>query len=79
MPVTEETCKCIYIPSMDHHLYAIDAQSGNIKWTSDALGGSLVGTPALSPEGVLYVGTFGSQLVAIDSNNGKTLMDYSDD
>ena len=72
-PVTEDTCECIYIPSMDHHLYAIDAKTGIQRWMTEDLGGSLVGTPALSPEGVLYVGTFGSQLVAVDSKYGDIL------
>lgn len=72
-PVTEEACECVYIPSMDHHVYAIDAQTGEQKWQSENLGGSVVGTPALSPEGVLYAGSFGSKLVAIDSKDGRIL------
>jgi outer membrane protein assembly factor BamB len=57
---------------MDHYLYAVDMQSGSQIWKTEDLGGSLVGTPAVSPDGVLYVGTFNSEMRAIDAKTGKT-------
>jgi outer membrane protein assembly factor BamB len=56
---------------MDHHLYAIDTQTGKVKWKTDDLGGSTVGTPAYSPDGILYTGTFNSEMLAINAENGR--------
>jgi outer membrane protein assembly factor BamB len=72
-PTTDADCACIYLPSMDHHIYALDAATGNQIWKSEDLGGSVVGSPALSPDGVLYAGSFGNQMAAIDSETGKIL------
>lgn len=73
-PTTEFECECIYVPSMDHHLYAVNAQSGVQEWQSEAFGGSIVGTPAISPDGeTLYVGTFANEILAINSNNGEVI------
>lgn len=67
----------LYLSSMDHHLYAINANTGTQIWRSDDLGGSVLGTPALSQDGVLYIGTLGNELLAIDSSNGKVLWKYA--
>lgn len=72
-PISDTDCTCIYIPSMDHRLYSIDAQSGEENWRTEDLGGSIVGTPAFDPEGVLYVGTFANEMLAIDAQNGQVL------
>jgi outer membrane protein assembly factor BamB len=78
-PTTDENCECVYLTSMDHHLYAIDAQTGNQEWKSEPLGGAIVGTPAYSPEGWLYLGTFGSEMLALDASNGRILWRISTD
>jgi outer membrane protein assembly factor BamB len=79
-PVTDG--ETLYVASMDHHIYALDPQSGTQIWETEDLGGQLVAQPARSPNGVLYIGAFGSKtdnpdkssrLVAVDSSNGKTL------
>jgi eukaryotic-like serine/threonine-protein kinase len=72
-PATDDTCECVFLTSMDHHVYAIDAQSGNQKWKSDDLDGAIVGTPAFSGEGRLFVGTFGNEMIALDTNTGRIL------
>jgi outer membrane protein assembly factor BamB len=72
-PTTDTNCDCIYLPSMDHHLYAINAQTGNQEWVSEDFGGSIVGVPALSEDGVLYIGTFNSELLAINSQDGSII------
>ncbi len=61
----------VYVTSLDHHLYALNAQSGKQVWAED-LGGTLVGQAILN-EGVLYVGTLNSEVVAVDAANGKVL------
>lgn len=72
--------KVVYVASMDHYIYALDPQSGELIWKTEDLGGQLVAQPALSAEGVLYIGAFGSRtenperssrMVAVDSASGK--------
>jgi len=65
--------KLVFQPSMDHQLYAVDARSGELAWKTDDLGGAMVGKPTLSPDGVLYVGTFKSEVLALDASNGKII------
>jgi outer membrane protein assembly factor BamB len=72
-PEGDTECNCLFLPSMDHRLYAVDADTGSLKWKTDDLGGSLVGTPAHSAENVLYVGTFNSEMLALDAESGKTI------
>lgn len=62
----------LYLPAIDHMLYAVDAQDGRAIWEQD-LDGSVVGRPALSDGGILYVGTFGQEVIALDSSNGRIL------
>lgn len=62
----------LYVPAVDHMLYAVDAQSGRLVWEQD-LEGSVVGRPALGEDGTLYVGTFGAEVIALDSANGRIL------
>jgi len=70
-PVTDG--KYLYLAAMDHNVYKLEAASGKQVWSSEDVGGAMVGTPALSSDGVLYVGTFNSELVALNSQNGKVL------
>ncbi len=65
--------KAVYLPSMDHHVYALDSESGNVIWQSKDLGGAVVGTPSIGPDGALYVGSFGRLMTALNSQNGETL------
>lgn len=53
----------IYIPTMDHHLFAVDAETGAEIWHIQ-LDGALAATPVLH-NGFLYVGTFGRSLYEI--------------
>jgi outer membrane protein assembly factor BamB len=71
-PTSDPDCKCIYLPGMDHLLYSIDAQTGELNWQTSELGGSLVGTPAFG-SGVLYFGTFNNELLALNANNGQVI------
>jgi outer membrane protein assembly factor BamB len=69
-PATDTNCGCIYVASMDHKLYSLDALTGAKKWESD-LGGALVGTPAIGTDGTLYAGTFGKEMIAMSTNDGS--------
>jgi outer membrane protein assembly factor BamB len=69
-PITDG--ETIYLASMDHNVYALPIGSKDSTWVRP-LNGAMVNPPALSPEGVLYVGTFAGEVVAIDSRSGKIL------
>jgi len=70
-PSCDPECTCIFLPSMDHRLYSIDARDGNMLWKTDDLGGSIVGSPTLGPDNLVVVGTFASEVVAIDRQSGE--------
>ena len=56
----------LYIVSLDHRLYAIDPESGDQLWRMN-LGGAAPGAPVYDQErGRLYIGTFVSEMLAID-------------
>ncbi len=78
-PITDPNCDCIYVASMDHRLYAIEKITGNQKWVSEQFGGSIVGTPALSEDGILYVGTFASEILAVNAQDGSVVWRTSTD
>jgi eukaryotic-like serine/threonine-protein kinase len=63
----------IYVSSMDHTLYALNAETGSQLWRTEPLGGAIVGAPALSEEGILYVGTFGSEIIALNQQDGRVI------
>lgn len=62
----------LYLPAMDHNIYALNAETGDLIWKSVDLGGALPGTPALSEDKQLYIGTLDSEMLAVDaSQNGQ--------
>ncbi len=61
----------VFQPSMDHFLYAINAQDGSQLWKVD-LGGAAVSSPVLS-DGVVYVGTLTNEMLAVDAASGQIL------
>ncbi|MFZ6028464.1 MAG: PQQ-binding-like beta-propeller repeat protein [Chloroflexota bacterium] len=69
-PVMGADCGCIYVASMDHRLYALNAENGEILWVSEGLGGAFVGRPALSEVGVLYAGNFDKKVVSLNAQTG---------
>jgi outer membrane protein assembly factor BamB len=68
-PVWSENCECIYQVSMDHHLYALDGDSGKLLWKSEDLGGPMVSPPAISETGLIIVSTFNNEIIALDGNS----------
>jgi outer membrane protein assembly factor BamB len=56
---------------MDHKVYSYDAEIGTKRWVSQDLGGALVGTPAVGTDGTLYVGTFGKEMLALNTSDGS--------
>jgi len=56
---------------MDHRVYAVNAINGDLLWQSDDLGGAIVGTPAFDHGDTVIVGTFGSEVIALDAKTGN--------
>lgn len=69
-PVTDG--ELIYLTSMDHSIYAIQPADGKKVWATD-LGGAINSSPALSADGVLYVGTLGKEVLAVKASSGQIL------
>jgi outer membrane protein assembly factor BamB len=61
----------VYVSSVDHHLYAINPDTYEFAWPAIDLGGAVPGTPLVGPDGSLYVGSFASEVVKVDSATGK--------
>jgi len=76
-PISDEDCSCLFLSSMDHTVYAINAKDGTEKWRSEELSGAVVGTPAYNNDGTLYVGTFGGKLFALNAENGAIIWEFS--
>jgi outer membrane protein assembly factor BamB len=70
-PLLDVDRQVLYLSSMDHHLYSINANTGQMIWKTK-LDGSLVGTPIFD-NGVLYIGSFASNMSAINASNGNIL------
>jgi outer membrane protein assembly factor BamB len=63
----------VFLPAMDHHLYALDAETGEKRWVSSELGAALAGTPALGKNGEVFVGTLGSEMIALSQQDGSVI------
>lgn len=72
-PGSDTECNCLYVASMDHRVYAIDARTGALRWVTEDLGGAIVGTPALSSDRQLYIGTFAKEMLALNAEDGVAL------
>jgi outer membrane protein assembly factor BamB len=72
-PVVEKDI--LYIASMDHFLYALKASDGSQVWATD-LGASSVATPLLTSDGMLFVGTLGNQMVAVQKASGAVIWKF---
>jgi outer membrane protein assembly factor BamB len=71
-PAPDGACKCFFVASMDHYLYAVDMSSGAALWKRD-LGGALVGTPTKGSDGELYLGSFNSEMFTLDPMTGNII------
>jgi hypothetical protein len=52
----------------DHHLYALDAETGREEWRFDGDDG--IGFPAVA-DGTVYIGTYDTYLYALDAETGQ--------
>jgi outer membrane protein assembly factor BamB len=66
----------VYQAGTDHKLYALRLSDGSLLWSTD-VGGAALSSPALSQEGVLYLGTLANEVLAVDAKTGKILWKYA--
>ncbi len=59
----------VHIASNDHNLYALDAATGQIRWTQ-ATGSHADSSPAVS-DGTVYLGSWDHKLYALDAATGR--------
>jgi len=62
----------VYLPGLDHNLYALNLQDGKEVWRED-LGSALLGGPVLSEDGTLYISTLAGDGIAFDPFAKQTL------
>jgi outer membrane protein assembly factor BamB len=64
----------VYAPSMDHHLYCLDAQTGQVVWTFEA-DGALAAQPSPN-DGTLYQGAFDGRVYAVQADSGEKVSGF---
>ncbi len=67
-PVTDG--ERVFVTSLDHGVYAVDIETYDVVWHKD-VNGAIPGSPILGPDGMLYVGSLGSQLEKFDPATGN--------
>jgi len=65
----------VYVTSQDHHLYALDADTGSEIWTF-AADAALAGTPTVYGDTV-YVGSLAQKLYAVDAATGAVRWEFT--
>ncbi|MDD4924237.1 MAG: PQQ-binding-like beta-propeller repeat protein [Dehalococcoidales bacterium] len=69
----------LYIASYDKRLFAIDINSGDLKWTQPfKTNGPIVAAPVCD-NGIVYIGSLDRGIYAIDSENGELIWKFSAD
>jgi outer membrane protein assembly factor BamB len=72
-PTWSESCECLYQASMDQFLYALDPEKGSLIWKSEDLGGPIVSQPAVSESGLIILGTFNNEVIALSEETHKVV------
>jgi outer membrane protein assembly factor BamB len=66
----------VFIGSYDERFYALDAATGDVRWSFPA-GGRISGSPTVI-DGVVYVSTLERTTYALDARTGKELWSFPD-
>jgi outer membrane protein assembly factor BamB len=69
-PVTDGTN--VYFGTLGRHVYAVNALTGKLAW-EQTVDGAVLGTPVLGSTNTLFVATYGSVLVTLNTGNGNIL------
>lgn len=64
----------LYVSSLDHKVYALNATTGKTRW-SFATKGAVLGSPVIS-DGTLYIGSTDHYFYALDTRTGKLLWHF---
>jgi outer membrane protein assembly factor BamB len=64
----------VYVGSLDHHLYALDADTGHKLWSFTA--GDLVQTSPAVANGIVYFGSWDDNVYALNAHTGKLLWKF---
>jgi len=64
----------VYFGSGDHHVYAVDAKTGTLRWRHPT-GNVVHATPAVSG-GIVYVGSWDRNLYALDARTGGLIWKF---
>jgi outer membrane protein assembly factor BamB len=75
-PAWSESCGCIYQVSMDRFLYSLDPETGSLLWKSEDLGGPIVSHPSVSESGLIVLGTFNNEILAINEESRDVVWRY---
>lgn len=65
----------VYLPAMDHNLYALRLTDGSKVWSAD-LGASIINAPVMQDD-VLYAVTMAGQLYAVNAQDGAILWSHN--
>jgi len=65
----------VYVGSRDHSLYALDASTGELRWSARAAD-VIDSTPTID-NGVVYVGSHDHRLYALSAQTGEKLWSYT--
>jgi len=68
-PSVEPSTGTVYVGSHDSNLYALDAPTGESKWTVDT-GGRVLGCPVVTSDHVL-AGSYDRHLYAVEKESGE--------
>lgn len=68
--------KQVYVASMDRNIHALNLKDGSPTWSVD-LGAAILSAPALSSNGVLFAGTLGKEVAAVDAKSGTILWKFA--
>jgi outer membrane protein assembly factor BamB len=60
----------IFVTSLDHSVYAVDAKTYDVLWHED-VAGAIPGSPVIGSDGMLYVGSLDSELEQFDPETGR--------
>ena len=65
----------VYVGSMDHNVYAINAITGRLVWNFKASDGILISSPVFD-EGIIYIGSYDQNLYALDAATGRLVWKF---
>jgi eukaryotic-like serine/threonine-protein kinase len=65
----------IYVGSLDHNLYALDSQTGAVKWSFRTNGG-ILNAPSIS-DGKIYLGSNDGNIYVLNARTGVELLRFS--